>query len=526
MKRNAIILFILWALLCGCETPGIYDNYAPIRYTTVQLRQGIVLQDRNTDELSLLQVTAKNVAKRVLFTPQEGEYVDSFFSGHDGDSSGRLFVLTYVGDVRRSDVTPALHVIDVQTGNSATISLSSAFSKYRFSPDGQALILYHDDSENSSRSLSNPNEIAIVYLGSIEVQLTQGILKSTGTVLKTMSVDLKGSTIEGIHFLDSVVIGSNEKNLVAFATVGAIHLVDLYNADAPSVAVSLKNDTDSRRIVAQQFELIKGTMTHGPRIFVQADNASELYDIELNPRDNAAGFYATTSLLDGGTTPSDFAVLQDAGELFVVSASSQSSVLNIFEAATARITTVNLTSRVHTIESRTVNGRTELVMYGAGSNRIYFLNETDIGREMGDNLETLILQENIDGAQLLDNDRMLIYPGDDGLVLVDMSSRTVTHLAGRSSEDWMNNQLWNNTLFLTGYNRVDFLDVRQGTTGQVALDEAILQFHIFPAQRVGIAVHDTPTGRATMFPLASPNRANCRVFDGFLVSGILNRGEE
>ena len=524
-QRNILIITIVWALLCGCQTEGIYDDYEEFNYT-IQIHQGVVIQNGTTGELSLLQVTQDSVARRVLFTPKKGEVIDTIFAGYEAENSDTLNVLTAVADERRTDVYPTLNVINVTNGTVTNYILGSRFSRHRFSPDGQMLILYHGDSDSVNSGLSNPNEIAIIDLSAAPLAPDREAAVASVPNPRSLSVNVQGRTIESIHFLDPVQIGNVETRLVAFVTEGAIQFTNLQSKTLPSVSVSLKNDADSRQIFARHFEVIAGTETHGPRVFVQAENASELYDIELNPRDNDAGFYATTSLLDGGSTPSDFAVLQDAGELYVVSASSQSNVLNVFEASTAHIITLNLSSRVQTIETRTTGGRTELVMYGSGSNRIYFLNETDLASQMGENLETMILQENIERAQMLDNNRLMIYPNTSGLIIADLDSRTVTHLAGNNSREWLNNQLWNNTLFLAGNSKIDFLNILDGTTGFVALDEEIVQFNVFPAQGVGLAIHDTPAGRVTVFPLAQPTRAACKVFDGFLVNGILNRGEE
>ena len=525
MKRNAILTLVLWGLLSGCEPSDIYLDYYDPDFS-VQIAQGLVAQDTRDDSVNLLRITRGNVTYEKLFTPPKGKFVDKIFPGHLGEKSNLLFIQTAVKDERRTDVYPTLEVINVVTGYSAAVWLGGRFSQHRFSPDGQKLILYHGDTDANYGNLSNPNEIRIISVSALSPRLNSGLEKSIGPDSSTLSVDLQGHTIESVHFLESFLIGNTETALAAFVTSGAIHFLNLYGATLSPLAVSLKNDTDSRRILAKKFEVIPGTQTHGPRVFVQADGATELYDIEFNPKDNETGFYATTSLLDGGAAPSDFAVVEDAGELYVVSASSTQNRINIFEASTAHITTLATNDRIQTIIAREQDGQTELVMYGKGSSRIYFLQTAGLGKEMGDNLDTMILPDGIGSAVALDDDRLMIYPRESDLAIADLGTRTITHLTGAYSNEWLNNLLWRNTLFLPSYSKVEYLNILNGTTGYVALDEQVREFHIFEAQGLGVVVHGTSTGRVTTFPLTSPDRAHCKVYDGFLVSGILNRGEE
>ena len=525
MKRNAILTVILWGLLCGCEPSYIYEDYNEMN-SMVQLAQGLVTKDTQSGALNLLRIRPNSVTYTELFSPEDGKFIDEFFPGHEAEKSNRLFVLSAVKDDRRTDVFSSLAVIDVATGATVSYTLGSRFSQYRFSPDGQTLILFHGDSDSNRGSLSNPNEIAIVDLSAPPLDANAATATASVSNPRTLSVNVQGHTIEGIHFLDPFLIGNAETALVAFVTVGAIHFTNMYEKTLPTVAVSLKNDTDSRRILARKFEVLPGTQTRGPRVFVQADGASELYDIEFNFKDNDAGFYATTSLLDGGSMPSDFAVLEDAGELFVVSASSSQNRINIFEASTAHITTLTTNDRIQTIFAREQDGQTELVMYGNGSSRIYFLQAAGLGKEMGDNLDAMILPDGMGSAVALDDDRLMIYPDESDLAIADLRTRTITHLTGENSTDWQDNLLWGNTLFLPGHSKVEYLNILNGTTGYVALDEPLDEFYVFEALGLGMALHATPTGRVTTFPLATPTRAHCKVYDGFLVSGILNRGEE
>ncbi len=524
LTPKSISMVLLPVLLSfGCVPSDEFDTGGQIEYT-VQLRSGMVLEDEMTGRLSLLRVTANTVVRKPLFSPAAGETISRMFPGHTGVDSDTLCVLTRATDSRRTDVHPTLHVINGATGQTTRYTVGSQFSKHRFSPDGRMLILYHGENDSYEGGLGNPNEIAVVNLDAAPVSLNDTAPVSVPNP-RFMSIDIAGHTISDIHFPGTIQVGATARNFVAFVTEGAIQFTDFNEKTLPSITVSLKNETDSRQIVPTRFEIVHGDATHDPRIFVQASNASELYDIELHERMDDIGYYATTSLLDGGSQPADFTVVQDDGEILVVSTAASRNQIHIFEASTARVTTLEVTSRLTSILNRTGDRGAELVLYGNG-NRIYFLAADGLRAEMGDNLAYMNIPEGIRSVRVLDDDRLLIQPQTSGLIIVDLRTRTLTHLKGQINFNPAKNLLWQNTLFLTSSRTVHYLGILTGSPGALELDEPIDAFHIFAAQGVGMAIHDTPTGRVTVFPLSAPERARCRVTDGFLITGILNRGEE
>jgi len=505
-------------VLAGCETTGLFDD--GITYTgKVQVRQGIVMMDALTERLDLFTVRADSISRDVLYAPEEGEQIYDVFTGPLGSDSTTLFTLTYPVEDRQSDILASLTSIVLPGGTTARYETGSLFGEYRFSPDGRFLVLYHGmDDMSYSTSLFNPNEIAIIDLAAAPSETNPTI----------RSIDIQGHTIEDIFFLDPVAVGAVQRRLVAFVTDGLIQLADFADPDYSSITVRLKTLTDQRAIVVSHMDVRGAWGTFGPRIFAIAPGATEIYDIELvDAPDRAAGFDASLNLLDAGFRPDDFAVVEDGTSLLLVVVSGSVSAITIFEVDTSAATTILTEGGLTTLFRRDHIGGPELVMYGDYTNRIYLLPLTDIARHMGDDLDSIYVPDGIESISVLDDDRLLVHPySGGGIIMADLRSRGLTHLYYTDSYSWGNAVLHDDTLFLSSESRISFLNISAGQPMELVLDEPITNFYVFAHSGVGMALHSTPTGRATLFPLDNPTRQACLIADGFYVKGILNGEEE
>ncbi|MBN2342295.1 MAG: hypothetical protein JXX29_14665 [Deltaproteobacteria bacterium] len=517
MKYTLLIPIFALLGLCACEPDGLYDS--PISVSEkVQVAQGIVVQNHTENRLELLSVGQRTLRNRVLFTPEEGEIIHRVFAGKENENSPNVYVVTYPASARQTDISPTLSVIETATGNVTRYSTNSLFGNQHFDPDGRYIILYHSDTDDAYvGGLSNDNEIAIIDLNS----------PPSAANPFADSIDISGHTIESITFLNEITIGDTVRKLVAFSTRGNIQFTDFNDENFASVTVNLKNDDDPRIIIPDKFQLLPAQGNRGPRLFVKANGASEIYDIEFNVKDNEVGFYATSALLDSGYVPSDFALVQDDTDLLLVTAAGNTRQLTIFETDTAAAVSVVLDDMVSTIFEREQNGLRELVMFGSNTQNIYFLPFDNLKAEKGDNLESLTVPSGISSAYILDNDRLMIFSSSNyNVTILDLRTRTMTNLSGASGSNWTEGKLWNETYFLAEYDMVAFLNILSGSPGTLALDEPISSLYVFEQQGVGVAMHSNPAGRATLFPLQMPTRAASTIVDGFYVEGILNRGEE
>ena len=57
------------------------------------------------------------------------------------------------------------------------------------------------------------------------------------------------------------------------------------------------------------------------------------------------------------------------------------------------------------------------------------------------------------------------------------------------------------------------------------LDDPVASLRLLSGSGVGVVLHDTPTGRVTVFPLAEPTREKSRVIDGLWLDGLLDETE-
>jgi hypothetical protein len=292
--------------------------------------------------------------------------------------------------------------------------------------------------------------------------------------------------------------------------------------------VRVKTPTDPRRVILQRMEATPSTGHFGPRIFATATGATEIYDIELSADpESEAGFSAVLNLLDTGVRPTDFAVVPDDGRLLLVVAEGGNRI-QLFEVDTAAVTTRSTNGQsVQQIASRRHGNVEELVLWGPGSSYLFFLQNEGLSRRMGTDMESMHIPDGIESVRILDADRFLIQPERGAaMIVVDLSSRTLTHLISTGSHDWQGAVLYEDRLFLATDRQVAFLQILSGQPMALELDESISRFYVFAHQGLGVAMHNAATGRATVFPLRSPTRQNCRLIDGFHVDRIMNWMEE
>jgi hypothetical protein len=166
-------------------------------------------------------------------------------------------------------------------------------------------------------------------------------------------------------------------------------------------------------------------------------------------------------------------------------------------------------------------------MYGS-SQWIYFLAVDDLASEKGSNLEDVYLEDGVETAWLFGEDSLLAVPYSGyGLTLVDLTAREATRLTSDEGYSWSDADAYGNVLFYAGASddRVISLDLETGHPEPLVLDEPVAAFEIFPSAGVGVVLHDTPTGRATLFTLVDPHREGASVIDGLWLRGLLDESE-
>lgn len=126
----------------------------------------------------------------------------------------------------------------------------------------------------------------------------------------------------------------------------------------------------------------------------------------------------------------------------------------------------------------------------------------------------------------LDGNRLLLIPNNgQDLVILDLISEKGEPLSSSGAYDWMDSAIFNDVFFVLpeSYERVDYFDLSTGRPGSLLLDDTTTSLHLLKGRKTGVTIHDTASGRVTLFPLGEPTRSRAKVLDGLWLKGSLNR---
>ncbi len=512
--RNTIslaTLALLLALASGCEDPELFDGRLEFG-APVELASGIAVLERNSQTVFLLEVSATGAEARRLYTAGGGAAI-SWLRAGPGTEAG-LFLMTGPENERDTGVGESLVRVDPATGAARSFPVGGLFDGAAFDPDARFLVLYHgDDAEEGA--LYNPNEIALVDL---EAEPGEGNPLA-------MSVQLGGRAVEDVIFVPPIDVDGQERRIAAFVARGMVKLVDLLEPGAGTVSIKLSPEGDDSAILARQILARPGDAERDPMLFVRASGTNDIYAVSLVPRtDGQPGFWASLNMFDGGS-PRDMVLVEDGDRPLLVVASQSKAV--VIDPDTADSFSLTLDGAAQQVLLRGEDGAREIVLFGAGSYRIHFLTVPGLAAAKGGNLSSAAIPDGVESAMPLAGDRLLIdtYTGD--LILMDLPTRVMTRLASAGYVDWTMAEIWNDSFFLgeSGADRVIALDLATGHPEPLVLDESVQSFHVFPGTAMGLVVHPSLAGRATLFPLADPTRDRAFVVDGFWLDGFLDDTE-
>jgi len=518
MRRTTTILLALalTSLSAACDPPDAFD--APIQIDTfVRLESGLAAMDRLRERVIFLGVGTDGVVPKVLYEVPEGEQIVYMTGGPDPDAPDALFALTAPLDEREAEMEEALVRIDPAGEVTTRWVVGTAFGGLAFCPERRYAVMYHDGA--APQGFYNPNEVAVIDLRAHPSESNPRVL----------SIDIGGRTVEGVDFSPPMEIAGATRSLAVFLAEGLVKLVDLEDGDIGAVSVKLVTDEDPRTVIPQQILSRPADGVRDPMIFVRASGSQDVYAISLIPRaDGLPGFWATLNQYEGGPQPEDIAVVESDGPPLLVVANSVGSQVSVIDVDTADIFTLTVEGSPGRMLLRGDPEDEELIIFGDQTSRIYFLATAGLAQEKGGNLEYLVIPDGIDVAIPLDEDRMFVRSQDmSGFALIDLRTREVTRLSSTGSYDWVGAEVFDDVFFVAnpGDSRVVSLDLATGHPEPLVLDEEVESFYVFGDAGMGMVMHGSGTGRATMFPLASPYRDSAFVVDGLWLSGFLDGKE-
>ncbi len=520
MRKTSIfyIFLLLWSAT-GCDVEGLYRDDINVR-TTVRLESGLAFLEGDPGRVLFVEMTQDGVKTKTVFEARLGEEIISMRGGPAPEQATMLFIMTAPEDPRETTIDEALFRVDPLTGVTHEFAIGSVFGGMSFDPTQRYAVLYHQDSDTTSTGgLFNPNEVGVIDLTALPATDNPRIL----------SVGIGGRTIQGVHFMDELVVDGVTRQIVIFGADGMIKMIDLIDPLASTVSVKLVNDDDPRSVVPIKVLERPGDDAHDPLIFVLASESQDIYAISLvaHPEDEP-GFWATLNQYDGGSNPSDIAVVEDDDIPLLVVASSSGSLVTVVDVDTADMFSITLMDSPTRILVREQEGSDEAVLYGDNLGRIYFLAVDDLATEKGSNLDDMIIPDGILESSVLDADRLMIIPYyDTGLALLDLNEREITRLTSQSGYDWTGATMQDGVFFLgqPGGDEIVSLDMVTGHPEPLILDESVQSFDLFPQVGMGFVLHPTATGRGTLFPLDLPTRENAIIVDGFWLEGFLDNKE-
>jgi hypothetical protein len=516
------LIFYIFLLLCsatGCDVEGLYRDDINVR-TVVRLESGLAFLEGDPGRVLFVEMAQDGVEVKKVFEARPGEEIISMQGGPDPQQGTQLFIMTTPEDPRETTIDEALFRVDPVTGATHEFAIGSVFGGLSFDPTQRYAILYHQDSDATfSGGLFNPNEVAVIDL--------QGLPATDNP--RILSVGISGLTIQGVHFMDSLVVDGVTRQIVVFGADGVIKMIDLTDPLASTVKVPLVNEDDPRSVVPIKIVARPADDAHDPMIFVLASESQDIYAISLVPHPKGEpGFWASLNQYDGGSNPSDIAVVEDGDIPLLIVASSSGSHVTVVDVDTADMFTLTLNDSPSRMLVREQEGSKEVVLFGDNLSWIYFLAVDDLAIEKGSNLDEMIIPDGIAESSVLDVDRLLIIPYyETGLALLNLNEREVTRLTSQSGYDWTGATMFNDVFFLgqPGGDQIVSLDMVTGHPEPLILDEQVQRLDLFPQSNTGFVLHPTETGRGTLFPLDLPTRENAIIVDGFWLEGFLDKKE-
>jgi len=523
MRINALLIGLALTALVGCDVKGLYGERFEIE-SFARVETGLLVWFAAPDEeLVLLEPAVGAIAVKSLFKPEDGERIDRLAVGPDPGAAQEVFAFTAPIDEREIDIVNSMYLVSPAPDTAPVqFKIGTQFGGMAFHPGGRFAVLYHPPSDSEGgEGLFNQNEVAVLDLNSLPSDVDNPRL---------LTIGMGGRNVEGVDFPGPLNVAGVERDFVVFEADGAIVLLDLADPAFAPVTVKLKNEGDNRIIVPEQILVRPGDAAFDPMLILRAPGAQEIFAVALVPRpDGEPGFVAALNQFDSGAyQPTAMALVEDGGHPLLVVAGYGTQSVAIIDVETAYSFYIELGGTVSALlEHVRADGAPEVVMYGA-SQWICFLAVDDLAQEKGSNLEEVFIEDGVDTAWRFGTDALLAVPYSGyGLTLIDLTEREATRLTSDESYSWSEAEAYGDVLFYAGSgdDRVISLDLETGHPEPLVLDEPVAAFEIFPDSGAGIVLHDTPSGRATLFTLADPHREAAVVIDGLWLRGLLDETE-
>jgi hypothetical protein len=527
LKRLWVFL-ILANLSFACDDEDNFTESVPSD-TILSLSSGMAIYKSAWNRIYYFAADLENPTFRELYTPNRGERIVWAKTGPEKEGATQLFALTRPKNERDATLDERLIRIPQDGSPTTSYTVGAQFDNLTFDPNKKFAVLYHGvENELNQQGIYNPNEIALI-------DLTQDPGDNNPLI---MSVAVDGRRLRSIAFVPSVTIGSAERQLLVFMTEGAVRILDLDNplgAVSPKIPLVVKNDPSTVvpvQVLARDEELPSADDTQGraARLFVRSEGTEDVFSISLTMDTTLGGLRATIDQHESGGVPLDIAAVEDEEQPYLVILSRNGSQykLNVVDIDTNSVFNIPLAHAATQILLRDGVDSKELVLYGNGSTGVSYLTVNGLGLEKENNLFDVSVPGNIDNVVELDANRLLLLPDNyQDLILMNLSTKKMTRLSSTGEHDWSQALVYGDRFFLLAPDneRVDFLDLVSEHPDTLLLDDRAVSLHFARGEKLGMVMHQTKSGRVTVFPLDNPTRSNAKVVDGLWLKDMLDREE-
>jgi hypothetical protein len=327
-----------------------------------------------------------------------------------------------------------------------------------------------------------------------------------------------------------MMIAGELRRLLLLLSAAEITIFDLSHLDRRGTIIELGEEGGR---MPQPSQVLFGA--EEPAVYVRGDNADDVFVLRLEPRRSDSDlndFRPTINPLGAGSMPSDMALFgpPDAQQLLVVSRDSQARVIDPRSDTTLPVTLPFMANHVRLFDAVAPGdsqSRTRALLYSDKGQTVVFMElESPSGRRER-KLETLQLPAEVKSLIEIDRADTLVVTHERSVTLLNLAQRTATPVAAdeplaNALFDADNERLWVAT---QAQPRLGMLDLAGGKTGELLLDAEVRELVPFFAAGRLLVVHPGAVGYVTFVDTATPDRKHTSSLRGFLLGGVLERGE-
>jgi hypothetical protein len=539
MKRQ-ILAWLVFLSLGACK------EREPIFSQPLAIEGPFILEDRlvyidQTREEALFLLPKKNTKQVDLSRFKLGRNPQT---GKVGHTLKRFIVLTSGSKGGPGDKIEApklfLFYLENQNLKEKHIELSFPFSKIEFSPDDRFVVLYGGISQK--QEIKRADKIAILNLEE--------------PFLEPKELYLGFPEIANIFFPPPFNIGGKKTRLVLIASKDSkMALISLEEAEKR--VVWFKKEDSPKEVVPKKLLFFQQDPNSSPEIFVLARGSDDIYSLTLHEaKGERPNFIPSINQYGSGRNPTDILLYEEEKQLKLLVLNSGSKDLAVIDVQSANSVTIPLEEekidRFMLLE-RNKDEKLLFIFSSQGLNKFLTLELKDVERLKGRRLETTILPQPLLLPQKIPNSSFVLLRYNLSFALFDFQNQKIIPFSGTYSGDVITD--FNNNLLVVSEDKmvINKINLESMETFSMRLDhraggepkkpascsgsclrspEFIIvgkelshrgaMFYLLLGLDLIVVDHFAPHGRLTFVDQNSLERKKSFVYEGFLLSEILD----